>query len=307
MNFRKNYYGSLGVKTIDVRVSVESSLQGEVLSIDCRIQQLCLWIRIPHMYRPIVWKVLLGILPVSTKAWSYVSNQRKEQYNLIKEATSILLNDPKMYFEMMKEELTPKRLACMLIVELQPDSAYNVLQILESNPPEHLIRMAKTFLEICDDLDEVDAFWMYLGFIVKLKVPLDDQYKDIYDLQSLLNYHSTELCNHLKKLNIPLSQITTPWYKSYFCGVLNYQSLEGIFDIIIGGESAILPYIALSLFLACSRKLLACKSDKDVYNITNNISKHVDLYAVAQTSVDIWEKPLLDKMNHETKRNLGLK
>ncbi|KAJ2993051.1 hypothetical protein HDV02_002697 [Globomyces sp. JEL0801] len=80
-----------------------------------------------------------------------------------------------------------------------------------------------------------------------------------------------------------------------------------IFDIIIGGESAILPYIALSLFLACSRKLLACKSDKDVYNITNNISKHVDLYAVAQTSVDIWEKPLLDKMNHETKRNLGLK
>eukprot|EP00842_Homolaphlyctis_polyrhiza_P006451 jgi/Hompol1/6807/HPOL_002293-RA len=54
-NFRKAYYSSLGVRTVEVKPSVENALQGEVLSTE-RLNKLCLWIRIPHFYRPIVWK-----------------------------------------------------------------------------------------------------------------------------------------------------------------------------------------------------------------------------------------------------------
>ena len=76
-NFRQNYYSSLGVK--GTKPALENALQGDVLQIE-KLNKLCLWVRIPHMYRCLVWKTLLGVLPLDKSSWESVMKARREQY-----------------------------------------------------------------------------------------------------------------------------------------------------------------------------------------------------------------------------------
>ncbi|KAH9267189.1 hypothetical protein BASA83_010103 [Batrachochytrium salamandrivorans] len=130
-NFRKAYYSSLGVKTVEVKPSVENVLQGKFLSID-RLNKLCLWIRIPHFYRPVVWKLLLGMqLPFTTthmgyfcsqEAWSFIAQQRQEHFEDLKEAVFLLTGKS---IDGMDDDLTPLLLAQMVLLELTHDTPHS--------------------------------------------------------------------------------------------------------------------------------------------------------------------------------------
>lgn len=87
-NFRQGYYASLGVKSVDIKPSVETALSGDLLQLE-RLNKLCLWVRIPHMYRPLVWKVLLAVLPCEKSAFDVVTKLRKEQFFILQEAIAI--------------------------------------------------------------------------------------------------------------------------------------------------------------------------------------------------------------------------
>lgn len=78
-NFRQNYYSSLGVQFVESKSTLENALQGDILDID-KLNKVCLWIRIPHMYRPTVWKILLGVLPLSKQAWTIIDDLNNDSF-----------------------------------------------------------------------------------------------------------------------------------------------------------------------------------------------------------------------------------
>ncbi|KAJ3343771.1 TBC1 domain member 7 [Gonapodya sp. JEL0774] len=82
---RKAYYGSLGVQVVEALPKVESALAYEVLDVDM-LQKLCLWVRIPHIYRVTVWKALLGVTPIIRELWPFVQNQKLDQYVMLRRA-----------------------------------------------------------------------------------------------------------------------------------------------------------------------------------------------------------------------------
>ncbi|KAI8916104.1 hypothetical protein EDD86DRAFT_185788 [Gorgonomyces haynaldii] len=297
-NFRQNYYSSLGVKAVDVKPSIENALSGETLQND-RLKKLCLWVRIPHMYRALVWKVLLQVLPLEKQLWDATGQSKNEQYEWM------FLVGTKLF---RKQELDPELIVRLVLIRLDmlTPAALFAYQI-----PQHLLDMAHAFLEICD-LDERDALWIMFAYVQRLNVPLlikhDADLKSVQDdistMVGLLSKHSVELFEHLDRLQIDYA-VLNPWFLSHFSNVLDIHSLEGIWDIVIGGAPTIFPYIGLCLLLNCKKRILELRSKEEFEKLVKQITRYVDVHTVAQQSVEKWERPILDKMSAETRTLLG--
>ncbi|KAJ1343662.1 hypothetical protein BSLG_001810 [Batrachochytrium salamandrivorans] len=313
-NFRKAYYSSLGVKTVEVKPSVENVLQGKFLSID-RLNKLCLWIRIPHFYRPVVWKLLLGVTSVHKEAWSFIAQQRQEHFEDLKEAVFLLTGKS---IDGMDDDLTPLLLAQMVLLELTHDTPHTVTQastfvlirMLESiEPPAHLMGLAHAFLEISDASDH-DAFWICLHFIKKLRIDIFEvpEVNSESCIPSNTHVSSASTANyrygagaytaHLqstapeKTLLVPAGQAFTNDIKSdieTLIHLLGLHNAEGVWDIVIGGAPGILPYLGLCLLLCSGRKIEACRSSQEFILLISQIEKFVDVDSVANMSIDLWK------------------
>lgn len=89
---------------------------------------------------------------------------------------------------------------------------------------------------------------------------------------------------------------------------------------MLGGGADILIFLALSLLIAAKRKIEAAKNNEEfgdvirkVIFISNNTPAHsplqlpdfVDLDAVAQTAIELWEKPILTTMTRDARNLVG--
>ena len=84
-------FSNISTKTVlEAKPTLETALGDSILDID-KLNKICLWVRIPHVYRPIVWKILLGIVPLIKDAWGFVEDQRQEQFKFLREAVETLL------------------------------------------------------------------------------------------------------------------------------------------------------------------------------------------------------------------------
>jgi TBC1 domain family member 7 len=262
---RTKYYSSLGFKSIDVKPTIENAFQDQILLQD-RLDKLCLWVRIPHRYRALVWKVSLGILPYEKQAWTFFSNVRREQFDALKTALGTILGDKNI----LDQELIPEQMVDMMMIELNIGSPLDIQRSFRRPRPAHLVSIAKAFLNICDDAEEEDSFWLYCMYIRKCKVPLKNYIPDIKEVQVLLEQLVPDLYHHMKSLGVNLDFIS-PWYCCHFSSILSVQVLEGVWDIIVGGAIGILPFIAVALLMSCSKKLLLCKTATEILSIINTV------------------------------------
>ncbi|OAJ39859.1 hypothetical protein BDEG_23663 [Batrachochytrium dendrobatidis JEL423] len=299
-NFRKAYYSSLGVKTLEVKPSVENALQGKLLSID-RLNKLCLWIRIPHFYRPVVWKLLLGVTPVHKEAWGFVAEQRQQHFEILKESVLLLTRQ-------IDEDLTPLLLAQMIQLELIQDTPRTISQtITNEEPPEHLLAISAAFLEISDSSDQ-DAFWICLHFIKKMHIDISKSPKSGSQYLKTAFIGNNPVADLIAKSAAVYPGPEQPLLVSadqnqLFVGC--HQIRESVWDIVIGGAPGILPYLGLCLLLSARRKIEACRSAKEFAALIPQISKFVDVDSVANMSIDMWEIPVLERMSKETRKLLG--
>ena len=73
INFRSQYYGRVGFKSVEEKKSLEILLKEKLLDAN-KIRQFCLRFPVPALYRPLLWKVLLGakllvLLPSNVYSW----------------------------------------------------------------------------------------------------------------------------------------------------------------------------------------------------------------------------------------------
>ncbi|TPX57940.1 hypothetical protein SpCBS45565_g06594 [Spizellomyces sp. 'palustris'] len=314
-NFRKAYYSSLGVQVVEVKPSLESALQGDILDVE-RLNKLCLWVRIPHAYRPLVWKVILGTLPLSKDVWPFVEEQRAEQYRDLKECVKYLGGRDK--------ELTPNVMVGMLLVQSDTRPPHKLAEGFSASSfgnLSHLHGIANTMLEICDG-NEPDAFWLFDGFVRRFHISVleESNEKDgreeerirteICVLANLLKTQNERLLDHILSFGSGLDHYCHRQVVSnvlYKCAParLSRGVTSGIWDILLGGAPAILPYLGLSLLLACKRKIETTRTSTELMKLLQQLDRYVDMDAVASTAIDLWERPILEGMSKETRKALG--
>lgn len=62
-NFRSYYYEKFGFRAVEEKKSIEILLKEQPVSLD-KLRQFCLRFPLPAVYRALIWKILLGIVPV---------------------------------------------------------------------------------------------------------------------------------------------------------------------------------------------------------------------------------------------------
>ncbi|KAJ3276086.1 hypothetical protein HDV01_006256 [Terramyces sp. JEL0728] len=288
MDIRKAYYSSLGVKVIESKKSVEQALQDNILVKD-KLSFICKWVRIPHVYRNIVWKVLLDVMPLNKRAWDMSIKERRLQFQLLKEAVSVLTNDPKI----LKNEVSAKTMAQMLLIEISQDPFSTENSFLD--PPQHIISMASAILNIYDDFDEEDSFWILVGFVNSFNISTaPDPIVPAMNI-SLLKDNS-DLLSHIISLNIDLDRVTKPWFQSMFSSVVSYQSIESLWDIIIGGGKSIIFHAAAAIFKTFSKRLIQTQTPQDFYDVCKELETRIDSNQVVQLAIEKWESPELENL-----------
>ncbi|XP_045440236.1 TBC1 domain family member 7 isoform X5 [Pipistrellus kuhlii] len=88
-NFRSVYYEKVGFRGVEEKKSLEILLKDDRLD----IEKLCTFSQrfpLPSMYRALVWKVLLGILPPHHESHAQVMMYRKEQYSDVLHALKVV-------------------------------------------------------------------------------------------------------------------------------------------------------------------------------------------------------------------------
>lgn len=276
-NFRKNYYSTLGVNSVQVQSSLSIALSQEPLNL-LKLQKLCLWVRIPHSHRLIVWKVLLKICSNYKNSWKFKV--------LEQDSLEILTTLKRLYNTTDQDELLVKG------VLLEITTCKDPLQFKKAldHTPQHLMYLSRAFLEISND--STQAFLLFRGFITCQNTDVNVQ---IQNLIQLVKIHDFSLYKVLIGFKLEKCYM---WFKTFYANVLPVPTIEGIWDIVIAGQDSVLGYVGLSCFLSVKKRIL--KADQDVFDdLMDNIRNYIDADAVANTAVNLWERPILDRMNND--------
>lgn len=185
--------------------------------------------------------------------------------------------------------------------------------------PEHLYHLSKTIIEICGDQKDADCLMILVHIIAKYRVPIIYKREvtrfgeeHITFMQRLLYLHDNFLYNHLTNTVFQRDptqwiKVFQPWYLSLFSSQFPSQVLESIWDIYFGGAPAMLPYLGLSILLSCSSQILSMSKLQDLINFVRfGQPKYGDLDAIANRAIELWERPVLDRMPKNLRNLLTL-
>ncbi|NXL63269.1 TBCD7 protein, partial [Chordeiles acutipennis] len=252
-NFRSVYYEKVGFRGVEEKKSLEILLKDDRL-----IEKLCTFSQrfpLPSMYRILVWKVLLGIIPPHHESHALVMKYRKEQYWDIHHALCVIrfINDS-----------TP-----------QVDVFLRIHQLESGKLPRNL-----TFpLVSCHFLTLLRIF----QFLSQPKML--EQYLNIEDNRLLMHLKA---CAAMSKLPYDL------WFKKCFAGCLPESSLQrqvlflSIFwDKVISGSCKILVFVAVEILLTFKMKILALNTAEKITQFLENIPQD-NTDAIVSKAVDLW-------------------
>jgi hypothetical protein len=116
-------------------------------------------------------------------------------------------------------------------------------------------------------------------------------------------HHCKVFCISFGHVRILLTPTHLRWFNSAFAVILPSHCLEGIWDIVLGGGD-IFPYVALSLILACRRKVEQdARLASDVRRI---VEEYPNIDAIAATAIELWETPILNNKAYVNKVRMSL-
>ena len=75
----------MGFRSVEEKKSLEMLLRDKPLD-KAKLKQFCLRFTVPAMYRNLLWKILLDVIPVYEESHSFVMKQRTIEYNDLRKA-----------------------------------------------------------------------------------------------------------------------------------------------------------------------------------------------------------------------------
>ncbi|ELW71726.1 TBC1 domain family member 7 [Tupaia chinensis] len=161
-NFRSVYYEKVGFRGVEEKKSLEILLKDDRLD----IEKLCTFSQrfpLPSMYRALVWKVLLGILPPHHESHAQVTQYRKEQYSDVLRALRVVR---------FVSDVTPQVEVYLRMYQLESGKLPRSPSFPLEPEDEVFLAIAKAMEEMVED--SVDCYWIVRCFVNQL----NNKYRD---------------------------------------------------------------------------------------------------------------------------------
>ncbi|XP_054840840.1 glucose-fructose oxidoreductase domain-containing protein 1 isoform X3 [Eublepharis macularius] len=277
-NFRSVYYEKVGFRGVEEKKSLEILLKDDRLD----IEKLCTFSQrfpLPSMYRTLVWKVLLGILPPHHESHAFVMKYRKEQYKDVYHALQVI--------RFIKES-TPQVEVFLRMYQLESGK-------LPRNPSYPLEPEDEVFLAIAKSMEEmvediIDCYWLFSSFVNLF----NNKYKDSLpqlpkNLEQCLSLEDSRLLTHLKSCSAMSQLPYSLWFRKCFAGCLPEPSLQRVWDKVISGSCKILVFVAVEILLTFKMKLMVLNSAEKIAQFLENIPQD-NTDAIVSKAIELWHK-----------------
>ncbi|XP_044754357.1 TBC1 domain family member 7 [Coccinella septempunctata] len=273
-NFRSAYYEKVGCKNVEERKSLEILLKEKILD-RVKLKQFCLRYSLPTVYRSFVWKICLGVLPVNTSCHAFISDQRKQEFNEMMRALTIM---KQVDFNTQKS----KQLYAGYL--LQTDALKFDNNLNASRGFNEIVQFLLPFYK-----DDVELFWVAKGFFLNIHSFDHDFPKLIETIISFLEKEESGLFKHLKIIdaldNFPFDY----YFDTFFANTLNYPALSKIWDKLCGGSCNIFVFVFISLLIHLKHFILKCKCLKEVLEILNKVNED-NAEVIFNKAIDMWQQ-----------------
>ncbi|KAM6088066.1 TBC1 domain family member 7 isoform 2-T2 [Chlamydotis macqueenii] len=244
------------------------------------IEKLCTFSQrfpLPSMYRILVWKVLLGIIPPHHESHALVMKYRKEQYWDVHHALRVIrfINDstPQVDVFLRIHQLESGKLPRNLAFPLEPED-------------EVFLAIAKAMEEMVED--PIECYWLVSCFVNQLNSKHKDSLQQLPKiLEQYLNIEDNRLLTHLKACAAMSKLPYDLWFKKCFAGCLPESSLQRVWDKVISGSCKILVFVALEILLTFKMKIIALNTAEKVTQFLENIPQE-NTDAIVSKAVDLW-------------------
>uniref|UniRef100_A0A8C6BM93 TBC1 domain family member 7 n=1 Tax=Monodon monoceros TaxID=40151 RepID=A0A8C6BM93_MONMO len=258
-NFRSVYYEKVGFRGVEEKKSLEILLKDDCLD----IEKLCTFSQrfpLPSMYRALVWKVLLGILPPHHESHAQVMMYRKEQYSDVLHALEVIrfISDatPQVEVYLYMHRLESGKLPRNPSFALEPED-------------EVFLAIAKAMEEMVED--SIDCYWLTRCFVNQL----NNKYRDFLPqlpkaFEQYLNLEDSRLLRHLKTSSAVSKLPYDLWFKRCFAGCLPESSLQRVWDKVISGSCKILVFVAVEILLTFKIKVMALNGAEKITKFLEN-------------------------------------
>ncbi|NXW90372.1 TBCD7 protein, partial [Alopecoenas beccarii] len=281
-NFRSVYYEKVGFRGVEEKKSLEILLKDDRL-----IEKLCTFSQrfpLPSMYRILVWKVLLGIIPPHHESHALVMKYRKEQYWDIHHALRVIrfINDstPQVDVFLRIHQLESGKLPRNLAFPLEPED-------------EVFLAIAKAMEEMVED--PIECYWLVSCFVNQLSSKHKDSLQQLPKmLEQYLNIEDNRLLMHLKACAAMSKLPYDLWFKKCFAGCLPESSLQRqsffffrVWDKVISGSCKILVFVAVEILLTFKMKIIALNTAEKITQFLENIPQD-NTDAIVSKAVDLW-------------------
>ncbi|XP_055262571.1 TBC1 domain family member 7 isoform X2 [Moschus berezovskii] len=269
-NFRSVYYEKVGFRGVEEKKSLEILLKDDRLD----IEKLCTFSQrfpLPSMYRALVWKVLLGILPPHHESHAQVMMYRKEQYSDVLHALEVIrfISDatPQIEVYLYMHRLESGKLPRSPSFPLEPED-------------EVFLAIAKAMEEMVED--SVDCYWITRCFVNQLNSKYRDALPQLPKaFEQYLNLEDSRLLSHLKACCAVSTLPYELWFKKCFAGCLPESSLQRIWDKVVSGSCKILVFVAVEILLTFKIKVMALNSAEKITKFLENVARDTHLAAAA--------------------------
>ncbi|KAF2980586.1 hypothetical protein EK904_006400 [Melospiza melodia maxima] len=260
-NFRSVYYEKVGFRGVEEKKSLEILLK------DDHIEKLCTFSQrfpLPSMYRILVWKVLLGIIPPHHESHALVMKYRKEQYWDIHHALRVIrfINDstPQVDVFLRIHQLESGKLPRNVAFPLEPED-------------EVFLAIAKAMEEMVED--PIECYWLVSCFVNQLNSKHKDSLQQLPKfLEQYLNIEDNRLLMHLKACSAMSKLPYDLWFKK-------------VWDKVISGSCKILVFVAVEILLTFKMKIIALNSAEKITQFLENIPQD-NTDAIVSKAVDLW-------------------
>ncbi|KAK7873014.1 hypothetical protein R5R35_000314 [Gryllus longicercus] len=277
-NFRSSYYEKVGFRSVEEKKSLEILLKDKPIDVG-KIRQFCLRFTVPGLYRNLVWKLLLCVVPIHVDSHPFVMKQREQQYK-------DLLHGLKTMRIVNNQTSKPQLYILMWLLETGK-LKFDFVGQLDSELHNNLAAISHTLSSIFES--DVDAYWISKGFFECVVKFFNDIPHLIALTKTQLEKEDQDLNEHLVEIGAISAIPFHNWLCCCFAGIISESSLEKVWDKLIGGSCKVLIFVAVVLLITLRRLLLKCTTVDSVLDCLGNISEEVSEVIVNQ-GIEMWQQ-----------------
>ncbi|KAF5277145.1 hypothetical protein FQR65_LT03851 [Abscondita terminalis] len=273
-NFRSTYYEKVGFKSVEEKKSLEILLKDKTLD-RVKLKQFCLRFSVPLIYRNLVWKVLLDIVPPHVECHPFVMDQRRQECKNIIHALQIM--------RVVDSTITKPQLMYAMYLLQTKKLRFNINLKVENG----FTLIAQSLQQFFDD--DADLYWLAKCLHRSVQRFKQDIPKLIEATMNLLEKEDGMLYRHLKKHNILNGFLMEQWFDSCFAGLLKENALARIWDKLCGGSCKILVFVIVVLLTNQRHKLLRCNNSKNALESISNLPEET-AEIIANKAIEMWQQ-----------------